>query len=128
MFKQLAGYLIVAFCWGGTNAFIKRGTEGLSAVTEKYSSRGRAVQLWHEFLYLACRWQYVLPLVLNLSGSSLYYYLLSDTDLSLTVPIVNALTFCTTYITGILLGETLGSRRETLGIFLVCSGVLINLL
>ncbi|KAG2177171.1 hypothetical protein INT43_007828, partial [Umbelopsis isabellina] len=62
-------------CWGASNPFIKRGSSGLEAISKKHPDGG--FQRWKaEMIYLFTRWQYLLPLVINLSGSLVYYYTL----------------------------------------------------
>eukprot|EP00842_Homolaphlyctis_polyrhiza_P002377 jgi/Hompol1/313/HPOL_002462-RA len=100
---------MVAICWGFTNPFIKAGTSGLDAVSHRHRDspwwKRQAAELW----FLATRWQFVVPLAVNLSGSTVYYWMLGNADLSLAVPISNSLTFALTTLAGILLGESFGS-------------------
>ncbi|KAG0165669.1 hypothetical protein DFQ30_008158 [Apophysomyces sp. BC1015] len=68
-------FTAVAICWGSTNPLIKAGSAGLEDVSAKYPEGG--LKRWFaELKYLFTRWQYVLPLLLNLSGSVVYYYTL----------------------------------------------------
>lgn len=99
---------LVALCWGFTNPFIKNGSKGLENIKRSSWLSQAAAEYW----YLFTRWQYVLPLVLNLCGSVVYYYTLGKADLSLAVPITNSLTFIFTTLAGILLGESIGSLRR----------------
>ncbi|KAJ1973704.1 hypothetical protein H4R35_003980 [Dimargaris xerosporica] len=114
------GFILVALCWGFTNPFIKRGTAGLEALPQHS-------QWWKrwcsETWYLLTRWQYVLPLAINLSGSLVYYYTLSKAELTLAVPITNSLTFVFTALAGYMLGENIGTRNTWLGMALVVIGV-----
>ncbi|XJO71864.1 hypothetical protein BDV3_001301 [Batrachochytrium dendrobatidis] len=109
--ESIVGLFIVAICWGFTNPFIKSGSKGLEAVSLKHASSSwwtrQAAELW----FLGTRWQYVLPLAVNLSGSTVYYYTLGDADISLAVPITNSLTLALTVLSGIALGESFGSWR-----------------
>ena len=50
--------------------------------------------------------QYMGPFLINQCGSVLYYLTLQTTDLSLSVPVANSLTFLVTAITGRFLGES----------------------
>ncbi|KAM7279852.1 hypothetical protein ACFE04_006986 [Oxalis oulophora] len=50
-------------------------------------------------------WQYSLPFIVNLSGSLTFFALLSDTPISLAVPVTNGTTFAATAVVGMLLGE-----------------------
>lgn len=47
----------------------------------------------------------MIPFLINQGGSVLYIFLLQKVDLSLTVVVVNSLTFVITALTGTLLGE-----------------------
>ncbi|KPP57823.1 hypothetical protein Z043_124413, partial [Scleropages formosus] len=48
---------------------------------------------------------YLVPFLLNQSGSLIYYLTLASADLSLAVPLTNSLTFLFTLLGGALLGE-----------------------
>ncbi|KXJ27609.1 Transmembrane protein 234 [Exaiptasia diaphana] len=63
--------------------------------------------------------EYMVPFLLNQSGSVLFYLTLASADLSLAVPITNALTFIITILSGTLLGE----ESVSLGMALVMAGV-----
>ncbi|KAF9313699.1 hypothetical protein BG003_004914 [Podila horticola] len=117
--ENAIGFILVALCWGFTNPFIKNGSKGLENIKRSSWLSQAAAEYW----YLFTRWQYVLPLVLNLCGSVVYYYTLGKADLSLAVPITNSLTFIFTTLAGILLGESIGSPRSWLGMTMVVLGV-----
>ncbi|KFB53901.1 AGAP012180-PA-like protein [Anopheles sinensis] len=87
--------------WGATNPFIKRGSIGYNEL----KADSKLGQIWLEIKFLISRWQYVLPLILNQLGSVVYVITLQRTELSLTVPMANSLTFVFTAITAKLLGE-----------------------
>ena len=109
----------VAFLWGATNPLMKKGSAGI----EKISSSNKLLQLIKEVKFLALRWQYSLPFLLNQSGSVLYYFTLSEADISLAVPITNSLTFLITSLVSRLLGERVNSSLTYVGMLLVVSGV-----
>ncbi|KAL1918364.1 uncharacterized protein VTP21DRAFT_3024 [Calcarisporiella thermophila] len=117
MLEDAVGFILVALCWGFTNPFIKRGSDGLERVRQEGGG------ILTEWSFLLRRWQYVLPLLINLSGSFVYYYTLGKADLSLAVPISNSLTFIFTTLGGILLGENIGGRNTWIGMSLVVAGV-----
>ncbi|KAL2918249.1 hypothetical protein HK105_202176 [Polyrhizophydium stewartii] len=123
--RSIAGLLLVALCWGFTNPFIKAGSAGLEAVSKAHAAspwwKRQAAEAW----FLATRWQYVVPLAINLSGSTVYYYMLGEADLSLAVPIANSLTFAFTTLAGIALGESFGSWDRIAGMACVFVGVLL---
>ncbi|KAM3582554.1 hypothetical protein VKS41_005199 [Umbelopsis sp. WA50703] len=76
-------------------------------------------------IYLFTRWQYLLPLMINLSGSMAYYYTLGKAELSLAVPITNSVTFIFTLLTGKLLGERVGGIDAWFGMALIIVGITI---
>lgn len=80
-------------------------------------------QTLYEVKFLASRFSYVFPFLLNQLGSVLFVYLLGAADLSLAVPISNSLTFLVTTVAGHCLGEETTSRMTWVGAGLVCAGV-----
>ncbi|KAI8994734.1 hypothetical protein BDB01DRAFT_846742 [Pilobolus umbonatus] len=121
---HLTGFILVAICWGSTNPFIKAGSAGLDTVSSKYP-QGGILKWLAELKYLFTRWQYVLPLAINLSGSVVYYYTLGKADMSLAVPITNSLTFIFSLLTGLFLGESIGGIDAWIGMALIVIGVMI---
>ncbi|XP_059510401.1 transmembrane protein 234 [Stegostoma tigrinum] len=111
--------LLVALLWGGTNPFLKKGTEGI----EKVKSRNVVIQLFVEMKFLFLNYKYLVPFLLNQSGSVIYYYTLASTDLSLAVLLSNSLTFLFTLLTGKLLGEEIGGKQALVGMLLIIVGV-----
>nr|XP_046220420.1 transmembrane protein 234 isoform X5 [Oncorhynchus gorbuscha] len=102
--------LLVAVLWGCTNPFLKRGTEGIEHVKKD-----------SKFLHFLA--EYLIPFLLNQSGSLVYYFTLAATDLSLAVPVANSLTFLFTMLTGKLLGEEFGGKRAVGGMVLTMVGI-----
>ena len=80
MLQDIGGLILVSFCWGFTNPFIKLGTKGLDAITHKHKHKHFLILKYYEYYYLITRWQFVLPLAINLSGSFWYYYTLGETS------------------------------------------------
>ncbi|XP_058116216.1 transmembrane protein 234 homolog [Anopheles ziemanni] len=113
--------LLVALMWGATNPFIKRGSVGYNEL----KANSRLGQIWLEIKFLISRWQYVLPLILNQLGSVVYVITLQRTELSLTVPMANSLTFVFTAITAKLLGEQQSGWKIYCGMALVILGTII---
>ncbi|XP_056152120.1 transmembrane protein 234 isoform X2 [Lampris incognitus] len=97
---------LVAVLWGCTNPFLKRSTEGIENVTRS----NKVLQLLAETQFLFLNFKYLVPFLLNQCGSLVYYFTLATTDLSLTVPVTNSLTFLFTLLTGKLLGEEFGGK------------------
>merc|ERR1712137_315931 len=101
---------------------MKRGSKGITAM-KKYNNP--ILQVLYEFWFLFTRWQYVVPYLINISGSVLFYYSLASMEMSLVVPVVNSLTFIFTQIVSMLLGEETGTSRTFFGIGSVILGVSI---
>ncbi|XP_053668011.1 transmembrane protein 234 homolog [Anopheles marshallii] len=117
----LLSILLVAFMWGSTNPFIKRGSIGYNEL----KANSKLGQLWLEIRFLISRWQYLLPLLVNQLGSIVYVFTLQRTALSLTVPMANSLTFVFTAITARLLGERQSGWKIYCGMALVILGTVI---
>ncbi|XP_005801352.1 transmembrane protein 234 [Xiphophorus maculatus] len=116
---EVLGLVLVSLLWGCTNPFLKKGSEGIEKVTET----NRVFQLLAEIKFLLLNIKYLVPFLINQSGSLVYFYTLSTTDLSLAVPVANSLTFLCTLLTGKLLGEEFGGKRAVVGMFLTMTGV-----
>ncbi|XP_067862757.1 transmembrane protein 234 isoform X1 [Heptranchias perlo] len=116
---EVSCLLLVALLWGGTNPFLKKGTEGI----EKVKTRNVVTQLFAEMKFLFLNYKYLVPFLLNQSGSVIYYFTLASTDLSLAVLLSNSLTFLFTLLTGKLLGEDIGGKQAMTGMLLTIVGV-----
>lgn len=121
---ELVSLVLVSTLWGCTNPLLKKGTRGIETVTQS----SRVAQLLAEFKFLLLNLSYMVPFLLNQSGSLIYYYTLSTTELSLAVPVTNSLTFLCTLITGKLLGEEFGGKRAVAGMFLTMTGITLCVL
>lgn len=111
--------VLVAALWGGTQPLLKRASIGLQQVQERNWAR----QLLQEMKTLFLNPEYLMPFLLNQSGSLLYYLTLASTDLTLAVPICNSLAIVFTLIVGKLLGEDVGGKREVAGMVLTVTGI-----
>ncbi|XP_030075525.1 transmembrane protein 234 [Microcaecilia unicolor] len=116
---ELAAMVLVAVLWGGTNPFLKTGTEGLETIKE----RSGVLQLLAEMKFLILNYKYMLPFLLNQCGSLIFYITLASSDLSLAVPLCNSVALLVTLATGKALGEDIGGRRAVLGMMLTAFGV-----
>ncbi|KAI9469215.1 hypothetical protein BX667DRAFT_473305 [Coemansia mojavensis] len=113
------GFILTAICWGLTNPFIKRGSEGI----EKIKKDTWLAQTLAEAWFLFTSWKYILPLAINLSGSAVYYYTLSSADITIAVPITNSLALVFTVLGGTLIGEKRPTRKEIIGMLCIVLGV-----
>ncbi|KAI7805836.1 transmembrane protein 234 precursor, partial [Triplophysa rosa] len=116
--------LLVAILWGGTNPFLKKGTEGI----ERVQRGNKLLQFMSEVKFLCLNFKYLVPFILNQSGSLVFYFTLASTDLSLAVPMVNSLTFLFTLLMGKWLGEEFGGKKAVLGMLLTMTGVTVCVL
>ena len=114
--SQKISFVAVALVWGITNPLLKKGSVGV----ENIRCHGRLQQLISELIFLALRWHYVVPFLINQTGS---YVTIGQADISLAVPITNSLTFLVTSIAGRLMGEQSPSNTTYLGVLLVLFGV-----
>lgn len=67
--------MLVAALWGGTQPLLKRASSGLQQVHERTWAR----QLVGEMKALFLNTEYLMPFLLNQSGSLLYYLALAST-------------------------------------------------
>ncbi|XP_020775199.1 LOW QUALITY PROTEIN: transmembrane protein 234 [Boleophthalmus pectinirostris] len=116
---ELLSLVLVSVLWGCTNPLLKRGTQGIETVARS----SRVAQLLAELKFLLLNLSYIVPFLLNQSGSLVYYYTLSTTELSVAVPVTNSLTFLCTLITGKALGEEFGGKYAVAGMFLTMAGI-----
>ncbi|XP_036035323.1 transmembrane protein 234 isoform X1 [Onychomys torridus] len=116
---QVLALVLVAALWGGTQPLLKRASAGLQQVHEKTWVR----QLLQEMKTLFLNTEYLMPFLLNQSGSLLYYLTLASTDLTLAVPICNSLAIVFTLIVGKVLGEDIGGRQAVAGMVLTITGI-----
>uniref|UniRef100_A0A8D0HFD6 Transmembrane protein 234 n=1 Tax=Sphenodon punctatus TaxID=8508 RepID=A0A8D0HFD6_SPHPU len=116
---EVSALVLVAILWGGTNPFLKTGTEGL----EQVKRENRMLQLLAEMKFLCFSYKYMVPFVFNQCGSIVYYLTLASTDLSLAVPLCNSLALIVTLVTGKILGEDIGGKRAVAGMLLTVFGV-----
>jgi Putative transmembrane family 234 len=131
--------VLVGAFWGCTNPLLRRGSIDVAAsesetktirpaqssnATKSLSSRGvlsslrrfRSVKVW-------------LPFAVNQLGSVLFYISLSQSEMSLVVPISNGLALLFSIVTSYALGERLSQPiRALFGVALVMGGVSMCLL
>lgn len=84
---MIASLLLVAVLWGCTNPFIKRGSEGLELLrkSKRYQKSSKLGTIWLELKYLASRRSYLVPLLINLLGSALYFASLGKASMIITM-------------------------------------------
>ena len=117
--KEIFGMVLVGLLWGSTNVFMKQG------IYFKHESDKFIDNLISDIKTLITSYSFVIPFVINQSGSILFTLLLGNNDFSLVVPISNALTFIFTFLTAYLVGENNLSFKCILGIIFVLIGLTI---
>ncbi|XP_075223347.1 transmembrane protein 234 homolog isoform X2 [Lycorma delicatula] len=116
----IAVLILIAFLWGGTNPFIKKGSQGIERIGEKEQNIIKKLVKELEFLFL--NWKYVLPFGLNQCGSVLFFFVLQNYDLNIIVPVTNSLSYAFTSLVGCLIGESTPNKRTILGLLLITVG------
>ncbi|XP_055324136.1 transmembrane protein 234 homolog [Sitodiplosis mosellana] len=119
--NEIVPFVAVGFLWGVTNPLIKRGSSGIHSTTE--NTNNRLYQALLELKFLVLRWQYILPFLLNQSGSLLYVYALQGSEISLAVPIAQSCTFLFTTLTALGLREQMPNKLSFFGIALISIGI-----
>ena len=105
--------VVVGMVWGCTTPLMKAGS----------GEYERVEGVWAKLRFVITHPRFTVPLLVNLSGSSVFYWSLGHTDLALVVPITKSLEFVFVALTSWLLGEVRLSPRFFLGMALVCVGV-----
>eukprot|EP01070_Trichotokara_eunicae_P002265 Trichotokara_eunicae@DN2515_c0_g1_i1.p1 len=111
--------IIVGALWGCTAPFIKKGSG--SYYPEVDTSVFQRV-LTHVF-YLARRWQFLIPFIINQSGSILFQILLGSSAMSITIPVVNGLAVLFTLMTEALLFRSCPNLGTITGACLMLVGI-----
>jgi uncharacterized membrane protein len=118
---DLMSMVLVGALWGCTNPLLRKGS-----VEAGSTSRSKSQSFLRSTLSSFVNVKVWLPYLLNQSGSIVFYILLANSDLSLAVPICNALALLFSFITSVFLGEPIQKPVQTiLGASLVLLGVTI---
>lgn len=120
--------MVVGALWGCTNPLLRRGSAEITSSSSSQPSTSEKKK--DSFLPSALKsffdikvW---LPYVLNQSGSVVFYILLANSDISMAVPICNAIALLFSFVTSSLLGEPIEKPlRTALGASLILAGVTI---
>ncbi len=86
--------------WGCTNAFLRQEEK-----EEKKQEEKGERSVWAHLWALVRNPRFMVPFLINQSGSVLFVVLLGSSELSLAVPVCNATTFVFTLVTASLRGE-----------------------
>ncbi|MCJ1469808.1 hypothetical protein MMC07_008450 [Pseudocyphellaria aurata] len=130
LFRSTLGFLLVGMAWGLTTPFIRRAAVNLPASSS--SSSDQSGRNWLQVkiasaistaLDLLRTPAYLIPLVINLTGSIWFFLLVGKAELSLTVPITNSLAFLFTVLGEWWAEGKIISRDTWLGMGLVLGGI-----
>ncbi|TRY69288.1 hypothetical protein TCAL_13858 [Tigriopus californicus] len=122
--------LITAILWGGTDPLLKffgrqssvdQDPSGVFKQKNEEASNC-IIRLLRELRAFFGHWKYSLTFAANQLGSATFVLALVHSDLSIAVPVTNALKFLFTLIVGRLVGESELSRRSSLGLVLILVG------
>lgn len=117
--------ITVGVIWGATNAFMRRGAIIADQKTIKKTHKNPILKTLIDWFNLLLIWQYSVPFIINLSASVTFFAILSNTPISLAVPVTNATTFAATAVFGMLLGEETRVGLTLFGTFLIVLGVYV---
>jgi len=132
---DIAALVLVGGFWGCTNPLLRQGSlEAAASEHQQQRKQADASTTLSGTAYTTMSWtqqlrkfrhiRVWLPYAVNQSGSLLFYVALSQTDLSLAVPIANALALVFSVVTTFLIGEPLHQPLKTfVGAALVVGGV-----
>lgn len=131
MARDIEKMVAVGLVWGATNALLRRGALLWDQRSRKLSSSSPNPPKLHQRLLSSVQnllsviffWQYSVPFFLNLSASATFFALLSDSPISLAVPVTNATTFAATALFGTLLGEETRIGFALMGTAFIVAGV-----
>lgn len=130
---EVASLVLVGALWGCTNPYLRKGSVEAASIAPSNASSPSdppktTLQCVRSSLSKFLHFSVWLPYLFNQAGSVLYYFTLSQSDLSLAVPICNALSLVFSIATSYALGERSDHPwRTAAGSALVVSGVAICL-
>lgn len=121
--RDVEKMIAVGLIWGATNALMRRGAVIWDKALESAPQpNAPPLKKWLKLLLI---WQYTLPFLINLSASATFFAILSDSPISVAVPVTNATTFAATAVFGIVLGEETRVGLALFGTSLIVLGVFI---
>ncbi|CAG4939794.1 unnamed protein product [Colias eurytheme] len=122
MLEGLGLLFLTGVLWGCTNPFIRQGTKGLRSV----HANSKIGQAYAEVVFLLSNWRYVVPWLVNQTGSLAYLAAVQRMPLSIAVPAANSLAFAFTALTGAAIGsEEPLDWVAILGVVLIVAGTFL---
>ncbi|RZC51293.1 hypothetical protein C5167_019718 [Papaver somniferum] len=131
--RDVEKMVAIGLVWGITNSVMRKGALIWDQKLKKMkSSSSSTSKLHHQLLgclqnwfHLLLTWQYSVPFLINLSASATFFAILSDSPISLAVPVTNATTFAATAVSAMILGEETRISFALFGTFFIVLGVWI---
>ncbi|KAL9484453.1 hypothetical protein ACSS6W_003242 [Trichoderma asperelloides] len=130
--NYILSFILVGLAWGLTTPFIRRAARAHKPPSHAILARPAVQASWlRRTLYgaffavvdLLRNPRYAVPLVLNLTGSVWFFLLIGKAELSLTVPIVNAMAFLFTVLGEWFVEGKVISRETGIGMVLSLAGI-----
>lgn len=127
--KEFCSCVLVGAFWGCTNPLLRKGSasvkqESKSSTNNTNTAESSFLAVVKESLSKFREWRVWIPYALNQCGSLVYYWLLASSDLSMAVPVCNALSLVFSCVTSYMLGERVDQPlKAILGSTLVLVGV-----
>lgn len=120
MFHATLPFVGVGLLWGATNPLIKKG----SVLVERQRGTGNASVLadWRALLTTP---SFLVPQLLNQTGSVLFVWLLGGASISTAVPVANATSLAANAVADVLLGEKFKTVPLAFGLVLVFCGIML---
>ena len=119
--------VVISSIWGITNPLLKKGAINVFNRPEETKDGHFLITALKQFGRLISCWRYVVPFLVNLSGSVLLFLWLflqnESAGISVIVPAVNALTFIfTACFSWLLLGEEILTFKKITGLTCIATG------
>ncbi|XP_015084408.1 transmembrane protein 234 homolog [Solanum pennellii] len=120
----------VGLVWGATNALMRKGAikwdETIKSLPQPNTPQHKIMTTLKNWFKLLLIWQCSSPFCCKIYQHQLHFFaILSDTPISLAVPVTSATTFAATAVFGMILGEENLVSRALFGTFLIVLGVYI---
>ncbi|KAM5352246.1 hypothetical protein ACJ41O_004969 [Fusarium nematophilum] len=132
VFNYILSFVLVGLAWGFTTPFIRRAARSHNPpahpVLESPAVRAswlksKVYGAFFAVVDLLRNPRYAIPLVLNLTGSVWFFVLIGKAELSLTVPIVNTLSFLFTVLGDWYVDGKVISKDTAAGMVLMLAGI-----
>ncbi|KAI3935746.1 hypothetical protein MKX01_032930 [Papaver californicum] len=109
--RDVEKMITIGLVWGITNSIMRKGALIWDQKLKKKSSTSSSSSKLHQNFITNYLVVYrIVPFLINLSASATFFAILSDSPISLAVPVTNATTFAATAVSAMILGEETRGR------------------